>query len=62
MPNWSKCTAVFATSLDAIQDHSLLLLLLRLLVMRTFLRIGIVDFIEQWRDHLSSRLNLVVSD
>ena len=62
MPNWSSCTAVFATSLDAIQDHSLIVLLLRLLVMHTFLRIDLVDFIEQWRIHLSSRLNLVVSD
>ena len=34
-------------------------LLLRFLIMHSCLRIHIIDFIEQWRNHLSSRLNLV---
>lgn len=32
------------------------------MVMRIFVRLDIVDFIEQWRKHLSSGLNLVVPD
>ena len=61
MPNWSSCTAVFATSLDAIQYHSLIhyssVLLIHILLLT-----GIVDFIEQCRNQLPRRLNLVVSD
>lgn len=62
MPNSSSCTAPCASFPYATRNHSLVLLLLRLLIMHSFLRIYIANFIEQWRNHLSSRLNLVVSD
>ena len=32
------------------------------MVMRIFVHLDVVDFIEQWRKHLSSGLNLVVPD